>query len=59
MFPPPLLVVTEHQVELLVLYSNFPVTICFTHDNVYISMPLSSSKNSGYEVSKGETKKSL
>ena len=33
---PPLQVITEHQAGLLVLYSNFPLVIYFTHDSVYI-----------------------
>ena len=42
LLPIPLLsVITEYQVELPVSYSNFPVAIYFTHDNVYISMPFS------------------
>ena len=42
--PPPIplpKVVTEHQDELPVLYSNFPLAIYVTHCNVYISMLLS------------------
>ena len=38
---PPLFIVTEHQVELLVLYSNFPLASYFTHGYVYVSMPVS------------------
>ena len=38
---PPLHLVTELQVELLVLHSNFPVAIYFTFGNVYISVLLS------------------
>ena len=38
---PPLWVITEHQAELPALFSNFPLAICFTHGNVYISMLLS------------------
>ena len=34
----PLWAVTKHEVELLVLHSNCPLAICFTHGNVYISM---------------------
>ena len=36
---PPL--ITEHQAELPVLYSSFPLAICFTHGSVYMSMLLS------------------
>ena len=35
--PPPIQprsVLTEHQLELTVLYSSFPLTVCFTHDNM-------------------------
>ena len=40
--PIPLLeVVTEHQVELSVLYSNAPLAICFMCSNVSVSMLLS------------------
>ena len=38
---PPLQTVTEHQVRLPVLYSNFSLVICFTHGDLYISMLLS------------------
>ena len=38
---PPLQVVIEHQVELPVLHSNFPLTIFFTSGNVYVSILLS------------------
>ena len=38
---PPLHLVTELQVELLVLHSNFPVAIYFTYSNVYVSVLLS------------------
>ena len=42
LLPIPLLnVITEYQVELPMLYSNFSAAIYFTHDNVCISMPLS------------------
>ena len=37
----PLRVITEHQAELPVLYSSFPLAICFTHDSVYMLMLLS------------------
>ena len=42
-FPPhpTLQVVTEHKAELPVLSRNFPLALCFTHGNVYISMLLS------------------
>lgn len=35
---PPLWVITEHQAGLLVLSSDFPLVICFTHGSVYMSM---------------------
>ena len=35
---PPLWVITEHRAELPVLYSSFPLAICFTHGDVYINM---------------------
>ena len=38
---PPLYVVTEHWVELPVLYSNFPLAICFTYGSLYVSALLS------------------
>ena len=38
---PPLYVVTEHQVEFPMVISNFPLAICFTNGNVYISLLLS------------------
>ena len=38
---PPLWVITEHQAELHVLYSSFPLAICFTHGSVYMSVLLS------------------
>ena len=39
---PPLQVVTEHQAKLLApLYGDFPLAICFTYSNAYISMLLS------------------
>ena len=34
---PPLQLVTEHQVELPVLYSNFRLAIYFTYSNIHIS----------------------
>ena len=37
----PLLFVPDHQAELPVLNSNFPLAICFTYGNVYISVLLS------------------
>ena len=37
----PLDVVPEHQVELPVLYSNFPLALYFTHGNAYVSVLLS------------------
>ena len=40
--PIPLLrAVTEHWVQLLTLYSKFPLALCFTSDNAYVSMLLS------------------
>ena len=36
----PLLVVTEHQVELTALYSHFQLAIFFTYSNVYVSVTL-------------------
>ena len=38
---PPLYVVTEHWVELPVLYSSFPLAICFTYGSLYVSVLLS------------------
>ena len=38
---PPIQVITEHQAELPVLYSRFPLTICFTHGSVYMSILIS------------------
>ena len=38
---PPLYVVTEHQVEFPMIISNFPLAICFTNGNLYISLLLS------------------
>ena len=38
---PPLWLVTEHWVELPVLYNNFPLAIYFTYGDVYVSMLLS------------------
>lgn len=38
---PPFWVITEHRAELSVLYSSFPVALCFTHGRVSISMLLS------------------
>ena len=38
---PPLLVVTEHQVELPVLYTEFPLAIYFTRGTAYVSTLLS------------------
>jgi len=38
--PPPIPligVITEHRVELPMLYSNFPQALCFTHGSVYMS----------------------
>ena len=32
---------SQHWAELPVLYSRLPLVICFTHDSVYMSMPLS------------------
>ena len=40
---PPLYVVTEHQVELSVSHSKFPLAICFMYGNVYASVLLSQS----------------
>ena len=38
---PSLQVPTEHWTELPVLYSHFPLAICFIHDSVYMSKLLS------------------
>ena len=38
---PPLWVITDHQTELPVLYSSFPLVSCFTHGSVSKSMLLS------------------
>ena len=38
---PPILVITEHQAELPVLLSTFPLAIYFTHGSVYMSIPVS------------------
>ena len=38
---PPLWVITEHWGELPVLYNNFPLGLCFTHGDVYMSVLLS------------------
>ena len=38
---PPLEAVTEHRIELPVLYGNFSLAICFTFGNVYVSTLLS------------------
>ena len=38
---PPILVITEHQAELPVLLSMFPLAIYFTHGSVYMSIPIS------------------
>ena len=38
---PALLVITECQAGLLVLYSSFPPVLCFTHGSVYMSVILS------------------
>ena len=35
---PPIQVITERQAELPVLYSRFPLAICFTHGSVYMSI---------------------
>ena len=37
---PPIQVVTKHQADLLVLCGCFPLAICFTFGNVYMSMLL-------------------
>ena len=34
--PPRSQVITEHQAELPVLHSGFPLVICFTHNSVYV-----------------------
>ena len=34
---PPIYVITRHQTELPVLYSMFPLAICFTHGSVFTS----------------------
>ena len=39
---PPVQVITEHQAGLPMLHNNFPPSIYFTHDSVYMSMLLSS-----------------
>ena len=38
---PPLELVTEYSVELPVSQSKFPLAVCFTYGNVYVSMLLS------------------
>ena len=38
---PPLQIITEHWAELPVLYSSFPLAVCFTHESVYMSTLLS------------------
>ena len=38
---PPTQVITEHQAELPVLYSRFPLAICFTHGSVSMSILIS------------------
>ena len=38
---PPPKVITEHQAELPVLYSSFPLAICFKHGNIQMSALLS------------------
>ena len=40
---PPNPVITEHQVGLPMIYSSFPLVICFRHDRVYISSLVSQS----------------
>ena len=42
---PSLQVVTEHQVELPVSYSKFPLAVCFTYGNEYVSMMFFSSSS--------------
>ena len=37
---PPLWVATEYYTELPAFYSNFPLVICLTYDNAYVSMLL-------------------
>ena len=37
---PPLYVVTQYQAEFPLLYSNFPLTVYFTHGSVYVSTTL-------------------
>ena len=40
-YPIPLLqVVAEYQIEPHVIYSKFPLAVCFTYGSIYISMPL-------------------
>ena len=34
---PPFSIIAEHAAELSVLYSSFPLAICFTHDSVFMS----------------------
>ena len=38
---PPIQVTTEHRAELPVLYNMFPLAIYFTHDSVFMSIPIS------------------
>ena len=40
-YPTPRQVVTEHQIKLPVSHSKFPLSICFTYGNVYVSSLLS------------------
>ena len=37
----PFQIITEHKAELPVLYSRFPLAVCFTHGSVYMSILLS------------------
>ena len=47
---PPLQVITEHQAELPVLYSSFPLAIYFTHRSVYTEKPLDEMKEESEKV---------
>ena len=38
---PPLLVITEYRAELPVLYSSFPLAVCFTRGSIHVSIPVS------------------
>ena len=43
---PSIWVATEHQAELPMLYSSFPLVICFTHGSVYVNCTLSIRRSS-------------